>query len=55
MQTLAVLSCGLYRKGLVPEIPIVSAVQSLTEVQSSKVQRSMTTPRQTVPGFGEFS
>jgi hypothetical protein len=30
-------------------------VPSLTAVQSSKVQRSMTTPRQTVPGFREFS
>jgi hypothetical protein len=31
-----------------------SKVPNLTAVQSSKVQRSMTTPRQTVPGFREF-
>jgi hypothetical protein len=32
-----------------------SKVPSLTAVQSSKVQRSMITRRQTVPGFREFS
>ena len=56
MQTLALLSCDLYSKRLVAvvqNVPDVPIVQSLTAVQSSKVQRSMTRPRQTVPGFRE--
>jgi hypothetical protein len=48
MQPLALLSPDLHRKSVVP------IVQSLTAVQSSKVQRSMTTAGQTVPGFREF-
>jgi hypothetical protein len=39
MQILALLSPDLHRKSVVP------IVQSLTAVQSSKLQRSMTTPR----------
>jgi hypothetical protein len=35
-QTLAFLSLDLHRKGLVPDVPIVPAVQSLAAVQSSK-------------------
>jgi len=45
VKALALLSCDLHRTGVVPAVPIVPAVQSLTAVQSSKVQRSMTTPR----------
>jgi hypothetical protein len=45
MQTLAFFSCELHKKSVVPVVQKVPVVPSLTAVQSSKVQRPMTTPR----------